>query len=267
MSRTKSVAAYAPRRGDTAEMPTDDPPLIRYAHPYPAPELAADHQFVTLDYTRRPVEAMRAAGAAFYADMSRRRSVRMIAPDPVPLDLIDTAIATASTAPSGAHCQPWKFVVIGDPAIKRRIRESAEEEERVNYLENRMNEEWQEAIAPLGTDYHKEFLEIAPWIVVLFEERYRVDAAGERRHNYYVKESVGIAAGMFITALHQAGLATLTHTPTPMAFLTKILGRPANERPFILFPIGYPADDVQVPDLTRKPLDEVRVVVGDGTEP
>jgi nitroreductase len=148
-----------------------------------------------------------------------------------------------------------------DPDVRRAIREAAEEEERVNYLENRMNEEWQEALAPIGTDHHKEFLEIAPWIVVLFEERYEVRPDGQRRKNYYVKESVGIAAGMFVTALHNMGLATLTHTPSPMAFLTRVLGRPANERPFVMFPIGYPLPGVQVPDFERKPLDAVRVEV------
>lgn len=245
----------------TDETLDPDAPLTHYEHPYPSLELARDHPYVPLDYTRRPIAEMRAAGRAFYADMERRRSVRMIAPDPVPLDLVETAIATASTAPSGAHRQPWKFVITGDPAIKRRIREAAEEQERVNYLGNRMNDEWQRALAPLGTDHHKEFLEVAPWIVVLFEERYALDVHGERRHNYYVKESVGIAAGLFIAALHQANLTTLTHTPTPMAFLTDILGRPATERPFVLFPIGYPVEGVDVPDLARKPLDEIRVIV------
>jgi nitroreductase len=187
----------------------------------------------------------------------------MLSDEPVPIDLIEKAVAAASTAPSGAHQQPWRFVVTGDPEIKRQIRIAAEEEERTNYLENRMNEEWQRALAPLGTDYHKEFLEIAPWIVVLFEERFGLADDGEKRHHYYVKEGCGIAAGMFITALHTMGLATLTHTPTPMAFLTKILGRPSNERPFVLFPVGYPLDGVLVPDLARKPLNQVMTVVGD----
>ncbi len=151
--------------------------------------------------------------------------------------------------------------------IKRRIREAAEEEELRNYLDQRMNAEWQAALAPLGTDHHKEFLEIAPWIVVLFEQRYGVLPDGSTRHHYYVKESCGIAAGLFIAAVHRAGLATLTHTPSPMAFLTRELGRPDNERPFVLFPVGYPLPGVQVPDLHRKPLDEVRVIVGDLPQP
>ena len=141
---------------------------------------------------------------------------------------------TASTAPSGAHKQPWTFVATSDPVLKRKIRVAAEEEERVNYLENRMNEEWQEALAPIGTDHHKEFLEVAPWIVVLFEQRYELRSNGEKRKNYYVKESCGLAAGLFVAALQNMGLATLTHTPSPMAFLSKVLGRPENERPFVL---------------------------------
>ena len=174
---------------------------------------------------------------------------------------------TASTAPSGAHQQPWRFVATSDPETKRAIRETAEVEERINYEDGRMNDEWQGALAPLGTDQHKEFLEIAPWIVVLFEERYGVRDDGSRRHHYYVKESVGIAAGMFITALHHMGLATLTHTPSPMAFLTKLFGRPENERPFVLFPIGYPVDDCKVPTLQRKPLHDVFTVVGNDRPP
>jgi len=205
---------------------------------------------------------MRVAGRAFLDELDRRRSVRMFAPDPVPLDIIETAIATASTAPSGAHRQPWRFVVTGDPAVKRRLREAAEEEERKNYLDGRMNEQWREALAPLGTDWHKEFLEVAPWIVVLFEQRYLEGVDGERRPNYYVKESVGIAAGMFITALHRVGLVTLTHTPSPMAFVSSILGRPDSERPFVVFPVGYPMPGTLVPELRRKPLDEVMTVVG-----
>ncbi len=202
---------------------------------------------------------MEARASAFLDRLDARRSVRMFSDEPVPRRLIEQAIRTAATAPSGAHKQPWRFVATDHPEVKRAIRVAAEEEERVNYLNNRMNQEWQDALAPLGTDHHKEFLEIAPWIVVLFEERFEVLADGAQRKNYYVKESVGIAAGIFITALHNMGLATLTHTPTPMAFLRAILGRPANERPFIMFPIGYPLPGTKVPDLQRKPLDDVAV--------
>ena len=206
---------------------------------------------------------MLSRGQAFRADLGRRRSVRMFASDPVPQRLIELAIESAGTAPSGAHKEPWTFVAISSADVKRQIREAAEEEERVNYLENRMNKEWQETLAPLGTDHHKEFLEIAPWIVVLFEQRYELRADGERGKNYYVKESCGIAAGMFIAALHTMGLVTLTHTPSPMAFLTKLLGRPENERPFVMFPIGYPLPGTLVPDIARKPLNDLMVHIAD----
>ncbi len=234
-----------------------NPPL--YQHPYPSPELAAAHRFIELDFDRLDAEEQRRRGEAFRDLMRRRRSVRMFSDEPVAVELIDLAIEAASTAPSGAHKQPWRFVAVRSRELKARIREAAEAEERVNYLDNRMNEEWQEALAPLGTDWHKEFLEVAPWVVVLFEERYEVRPDGERRKNYYVKESCGIAAGIFITALHTMGLATLTHTPSPMAFLSQVLGRPENERPFVLFPVGYPLPGCRVPDLQRKSLDAVRV--------
>ena len=201
---------------------------------------------------------MRSRARDFHAAMDARRSVRHFAPDPVPRDLIELAILTASTAPSGAHRQPWRFVAVDDAAIKRRIRLAAEEEERRNYAE-RMPEEWLEALRPIGTGPEKPYLEIAPWIVVVFEELYGLDGGGGRRKNYYVKESVGIACGVFIAALHRMGLATLTHTPSPMGFLSEILERPRNERPYILFPIGYPATDAEVPDLRRKSLDEISV--------
>lgn len=186
-----------------------------------------------------------------------RRSVRMFSPDPVPREVIEDLIRTASTAPSGAHRQPWRFVLVGDLEVKTAIRDAAEAEERENYLGGRLPPDWLEALAPLGTDENKPYLEIAPWLVVLFEERYQLDADGTQRKNFYVKESVGIAAGMFVAAVHHAGLATLPHTPSPMAFLAKVLGRPENERPFALFPVGYPAPDCVVPDIQRKPLEEV----------
>ena len=232
-----------------------------YEHPYPSAELAAAHPFVEYDAPGRDAEEMSARAASFYELMESRRSVRLFSDEPVDASLIEQAIMTASTAPSGAHKQPWTFVVTNSADVKRAIRVAAEEEEKVNYLENRMNEEWREALAPIGTDWHKEFLEVAPWVVVLFEQRYEQRDDGERRKNYYVKESCGIAAGLFIAALHNMGLATLTHTPSPMAFLTKTLGRPDNERPFVLFPVGRPLGGVQVPDLGRKPLEEVMVRV------
>ena len=158
--------------------------------------------------------------------MDRRRSVRFFSGDPVPRELIEQAIKTASTAPSGAHKQPWTFVITGDPDIKRQIREAAEEEEQTNYEGGRLPPHWREDLEPLGTDWRKPFLETVPWIVVMFEQRYGISENGERKHHYYVKESVGISAGLFLAALHHMGLATLTHTPGPMRFLTKLLGRP-----------------------------------------
>jgi nitroreductase len=195
----------------------------------------------------------------FYELMNGRRSVRHFSPEPVPRELIELAILTAASAPSGAHRQPWKFVAVSDPDIKREIRIAAESEERISYEGGRMPPEWLEAVAPLGTDWHKPYLEIVPWIVVVFEETHGVSAEGRAIKNYYVKESVGIACGLFVAALHNMGLATLTHTPSPMGFLSRILHRPENEKPYVLFPIGYPAADAQVPELRRKPIEELAV--------
>jgi nitroreductase len=204
-----------------------------------------------------PAEMERRA-AELYAELAQRRSIRAFSSEPVPRSLIETAIRTASTAPSGAHQQPWTFVAVSDPATKRHIRQAAEVEERRAY-ESRMSEEWLDALAPLGTDWRKPFLETAPWLVVLFEQVHGTFPDGSHRKHYYARESVGIAAGFFIAAVHHMGLATLTHTPSPMGFLSQILGRPRNERPFVLFPVGYPADDVTVPDIQRKSLVEVAV--------
>jgi iodotyrosine deiodinase len=216
-------------------------------------------RFVPYRPERRSPEEMRARAAELYAEMDSRRSVREFAPDPVPRELIELAIRTASTAPSGAHRQPWKFVAVGDQGVKRAIREAAEAEEHESYVGGRMPPEWREALEPLGTSWEKPFLEIAPWLVVVFEEVWSHGPDGERRKNYYPKESVGLACGLFVAALHHMGLATLTHTPSPMGFLARILKRPENERPFILFPVGYPAPGVEVPDLRRKGLEEVAV--------
>jgi iodotyrosine deiodinase len=198
---------------------------------------------------------------SFYEEMNRRRSVRFFSDEPVPRHLVEQAIRTASTAPSGAHRQPWTFVLVGEQEFKRQIRQAAEEEERINYEGGRLPDHWKEALEPLGTDWHKDFLETVPWIVVMFEQRYGTAQNGERLHHFYVKESCGIAAGMFIAALHHMGLATLTHTPSPMKFLSKLLDRPENERPFCMFPIGFPAGDCVVPELHRKSLGEVMVEV------
>lgn len=167
-------------------------------------------------------------------------------------------MAAANTAPSGAHHQPWTFVAVGDPERRHRIRVAAEAEERAFYRQ-RQAPVWHEALARLGTDEHKEYLDVVPWIVAVFAQRYTVLPDGRRRKNYYVSESVGIACGLFVMALHEMGLATLPHTPNPMAFLTRLLDRPAGERPYILFPVGYPASDCVVPDLTRKPVSEALV--------
>jgi nitroreductase len=219
----------------------------------------SDYTFIPYRMKSFPAEEMIARGQDLLREMSCRRSVRQFSSRAVPRECIELAIRIAATAPSGANRQPWRFVAVSDPAIKRRIREAAEAEERLSYEGGRMPPEWLEALAPLGTDWHKPFLETVPWLVVVFEEAYQLNAACQRLKSYYAKESVGIACGLFIVALHWMGLATLTHTPSPMGFLSQILGRPENERPFILFPVGYPAEDATVPDLTRKSLDEVVV--------
>lgn len=188
--------------------------------------------------------------------MATRRTVRDFSSEPVPYPLIEQAIRTAATAPSGANQQPWHFVVVTDPELKRQIREAAEAEEKENY-EHRFPPEWLEALAPFGTDANKPFLETAPYLIVVFALNHGLTPEGAKIKHYYVQESVGIATGFLLTALHMAGLATLTHTPSPMGFLTKILNRPANERPFLLIPVGYPAPGAQVPDLTKKPLSEL----------
>jgi nitroreductase len=218
-------------------------------------------RFVPYRPPRLPADEMLRRARAFFAEMDGRRSVRAFAPDPVPRELVELAIRTASTSPSGAHRQPWRFVAVADAAVKREIRVAAEAEERKSYEGGRMPPDWIEALAPFGTSWRKPYLEVAPWLIVVFEEVWGYGPDGRRRKNYYPKESVGIACGLFIAALHRMGLATLTHTPSPMAFLSRILGRPANERPFILFPVGYPAPDAEVPDLKRKDLDEIAVWV------
>lgn len=221
--------------------------------------MSGPHRFVPYRPEWLSEEEMVRRGRAFYEEMDRRRSVRYFSPDPVPRELIELAIRTAGTAPSGAHRQPWRFVAVSDPALKREIRLAAEAEEYRSYADGRMPPEWIEALAPFGTSWEKPYLEIAPWLVVVFEELHGVGLDGRKRKNYYPKESVGIACGLFIAALHRMGLATLTHTPSPMTFLSRILMRPPNERPFILFPVGYPAPDCEVPDIRRKDLDEIAV--------
>ena len=188
--------------------------------------------------------------------MRRRRSVRHFSPEPVPRSLLENALAAAASAPSGANRQPWQFVVVEDPDVKARIRRAAEHEEELLYRE-RASREYLDAIEPIGTDWIKPHLTEAPALIVVFEQPWSLDENGEKRKNYYVRESVGIAVGFLIVALHNAGLATLTHAPSPMGLLNEILDRPAHERPFIVLPVGYPADDATVPELERKPWDDV----------
>lgn len=197
----------------------------------------------------------------FYELMNKRRTVRDFSDAPVPFEIIERAIATAGTAPSGANMQPWRFVVVQDSEVKRRIREAAEAEERESY-EHRMPERWLSRLAPLGTDWHKPFLETAPHLIVVFQiNSVTDDETGEPEPTYYASESTGIAVGFLLAALHTAGLATLTHTPSPMKFLSEILNRPKTEKPFVLIPVGYPAEHLQVPDIARKPLEEIMLKI------
>lgn len=191
--------------------------------------------------------------------MEQRRSLRMFSDREVSRAVIEEVILAASTAPSGAHRQPWTFCAVSDPIIKRKVKEAAEQEEYENY-HGRMPDRWLQDLLPFGTDHHKPFLETAPWLIIVFKRAYE-EIEGQRSNNYYVSESVGIATGMLLTAIHHAGLVALTHTPSPMDFLCKILGRPANERPFLLIPVGHPAEDAQVPDLRRKSLTEMSVFI------
>jgi nitroreductase len=193
---------------------------------------------------------------AFREELSRRRTVRTFSERSVPREVIEECLLAAGSAPSGANRQPWRFVAVSDPELKRRIREAAEAEER-EFYHHRAPDEWLEALAPLGTDEHKPFLETAAWLIAIFAESHGEDEQGRPVKNYYVNESVGIATGMLIAALHQAGLATLTHTPSPMQFLGEILGRPKRQRPYLLLVAGYPAPDTRVPALRRKSLDEI----------
>ena len=188
--------------------------------------------------------------------MDSRRSIRNLSDKPIPREVIENIIKSASTAPSGAHKQPWTFCAVSNQEIKSKIREAAEKEEKISY-EGRMSERWLKDLAPLGTDMNKPFLEKAPWLIIVFKKAYELDKEGIRNNNYYVTESVGIACGMLITAIHNAGLVTLTHTPSPMSFLAEILKRPENERAFLLLPIGFPKEPAYVPDIHRKALDEV----------
>lgn len=214
-------------------------------------------RFVPLDsYLEFPPDEMRSRAAAFRAEMQRRRTVRDFSSRNVPREIIEECLLAAGSAPSGANLQPWTFVVVSDPATKRRIREAAESEEH-DFYQNRAPQEWLDALAPLGTNEIKEFLERAPYLILVFVQTYGVLPDGRKVKHYYATESVGIATGILITALHHAGLATLTHTPSPMAFLNEIASRPGNERPFLVLVTGYPVSGALVPDIRKKSLNEI----------
>jgi iodotyrosine deiodinase len=222
----------------------------------PTTKIINGHPFVPYSKETWPAEAMVARSQTFYEWMDKRRTCRDFSDRPVPREVIENIILTASTAPSGAHKQPWTFCVVQDPAIKQQIRAAAEKEEQESY-NNRMSEEWLQDLAPIGTDWQKPFLEIAPYLIIVFKRSYEVEPNGHKHQNYYVQESCGLACGFLLAAIHHAGLVALTHTPSPMNFLCQILNRPANEKPFLLIPVGYAAAECWVPDLGRKGLGEV----------
>lgn len=217
----------------------------------------AEAKFIPLKkYPRYPEQEMLQRARRFHEEIRRRRTVRDFSDEPVPAGIIEECLAAAATAPSGANMQPWHFVVIRDPVIKRRIREAAEQEEQ-EFYEHRASPEWLEALRPLGTDASKSFLETAPCLIAIFSQKYGLLPDGRKVKHYYPGESVGLASGFLLAALHHVGLATLTHTPSPMGFLNEILGRPRNEKPFLLLVVGYPVDDARVPDIHRKELKDV----------
>jgi nitroreductase len=220
--------------------------------------MSTNYPFIPLAYERLEEAESRQRALEFYQELKRRRTTRHFSNEPVPRAWIELAIMTAGTAPSGAHQQPWTFVAVSDADSKRRMREAAEYEEKLNYA-GRMPADWVDALARLGTDEHKPHLTAAPWVVVLFRKLYGIDEEGRRHPYYYTQESCGIAAGLFIAAVHHMGLVTLTHTPSPMGFLGELLDRPANEKAFLVMPVGYPADDARVPDLERRSLDEISI--------
>jgi iodotyrosine deiodinase len=215
-----------------------------------------EQKFVPFSLEPRSEEQRLSDSQAFYDSLNKRRTVRTFKSDPIRKEVIENILLAAGTAPSGAHKQPWTFCVVSDPKLKSKIRAAAEKEEYENY-HGRMSEEWLEDLKKFGTDWHKPFIEIAPYIIIVFKKTYDLDEEGQKRKNYYVQESVGIACGMLLAAIHNAGLASLTHTPSPMNFLGDILNRPKNEKPFLLIPVGLPADDAVVPVIERKPLKDI----------
>ncbi|MET4080467.1 iodotyrosine deiodinase [Pedobacter sp. UYP30] len=223
-------------------------------------KLINNHPFTTYTKETFDVVEMAKRSTHFYEWMDARRSVRDFSDKPIPEKVIEDIVLSAATAPSGAHKQPWTFCLVKNLEIKRQIRESAEKEERESY-DNRMNEAWLKDLEPIGTDWNKPFLETAPYLIVIFKRSYELEPNNKKHQNYYVTESCGIACGFLLAAIHDAGLVALTHTPSPMNFLAKILNRPQNEKPFLLIPVGYPADECWVPDLKRKDLSEICVWV------
>ena len=216
--------------------------------------------FKQLDFQEFTSEDMQSRSETFLNEMSKRRSIRTFSDRSVPIEIIYNCIQTAASAPSGANKQPWQFIVVKDPAMKSKIRQAAELEEK-EFYRHRATKEWLEDLNQFGTDWHKPFLDIAPYLIVVFKLAYDINDDGSQRKNYYVNESVGIASGFLLAALHHAGLATLTHTPSPMNFLGEILNRPPNEKASLLIPVGYPAADTTVPELIKKPLEEVSTIV------
>jgi len=218
--------------------------------------MSTPYPFVPLpEYTRLSEEEMKAQAEKFYTQIKSRRTIREFSEEPIPTEVINHCLLAAGTAPNGANLQPWHFAVVQDPKIKKQIREAAEVEER-EFYNGKAPQEWLDALAPLGTDENKPFLETAPVLIVLFSKAYDIQDDETKVKNYYSSESVGIATGFLINALHSCGLGTLTHTPSPMKFLNKVLDRPANERPFLLLVVGFPAEDAMVPVITKKTLDE-----------
>ena len=216
-----------------------------------------EKKFIPYSFDKVSENEMITRSEKYYHFLEKRRTIRTFSPQPVPKAVIEDVIRAAGTAPSGAHKQPYTFCVIGQSEIRKEIRKAAEEEEYINY-HGRMSDEWLKDLEPFETDWHKPFIEEAPWIIVVFKKIYDLEE-NEKKKNYYVSESVGIAAGFLLTAIHHAGLAALTHTPSPMNFLEKILNRPSNEKAYLLIPVGYPADDTLVPNIIRKPLEEISV--------
>ncbi|TFV95500.1 nitroreductase family protein [Algoriphagus kandeliae] len=220
-------------------------------------KITGGFEHIRFPYHPIPEEEVIKRSEEFYQNMDQRRTIREFDTKPVPLSVMENIIRTAGTAPSGAHKQPWTFCLISDPQIKKQIREAAEEEERISYS-SRMSETWKNDLKPIGTDWEKPFLEDAPYLIVVFKQSYGMEN-GEKIQHYYVNESVGIACGFLIAAIHQAGLVTVTHTPSPMNFLSEILQRPKHEKPYLLLPVGYPKEETYVPNLKRKTLEDILI--------